>query len=92
MPSICFGQANSDIYLEGTYDYYALKLDSSYIKVRLSDCEESRLTVEQKARGVKCKSKDEINKWKANKNLFPIILTEKPNFYSNAETLTKKSD
>lgn len=86
---ICFNQARrKDVVFEGIRDYEFLKLNTSYVTFRFSPCDESRLTDDQKARGVKCKSKEVIKEWRERKNIITLSLEGMPNFASNStETL-----
>lgn len=73
--------------MEGIRDYEFLKKNTSYLIVEVSPCDDGRLTLEQKARGVKCKSKEEIKKWRADKNLLPDVLDAQPNLVKGDDLL-----
>lgn len=87
---ICFNQRQrQDIHLEGTRDFEHLNIPSQYIKIRLSDCDPSRFSDDQIKKGLKCKSKEEIIKWKYNKNSKTVALTAQVNFLKEADKLVQ---
>lgn len=78
---ICFNQSKrTDVFFKGNRDYEVQGKNTSYLRIRVSPCHDSRLTEEQRSRNVKCKSPDEIEKWRQYKMIMPFTIESRPNF------------
>ena len=78
---LCFNRKlGADAFFEGTQDSEFFGKNHSHFRIRVYPCDESRLTEEQKSRNVKCKSPDEITKWRAGKKLYSEALQPAASF------------
>ena len=69
-----------DIKLEGTLDAVHLKKPHTYIRLRMNICTDDKLKQDQINRGVKCKTRGEIDDWREDKNIVPMTFENTVNF------------
>ena len=58
----------------------------SYIIIKVKLCSNDELTDDQKARGVTCAAKDDIDKWRSDKLVVPISMQNEKDFSRNGAT------
>lgn len=73
-------EAQKNLELHGIIDNEYKLLNHSYLILRVFTCHESRLRPDQLARGVQCKSFDQINQWRMDKKFRPIYIEPRVNF------------
>lgn len=81
---ICFKKTyKASLNIKGIKDYEVKGKETSFFKIRISDCSGARMSQEKYNKGLRCKTKDEIKKWRKNKMFLPITIQKTANFQSN---------
>ena len=86
-----------EIKLAGLRDNKHLNRPHTFIKVRMHVCNNQTLSEDKRMRGVTCETRENIDKWRHDKNLLPISFENSVNFdkgdrkiYTNTRSYRKE--